>query len=155
MFPFPREDFGGLTKRLSVLQNRKQSFRTLSRIWRVLTVYAALNNLRSYQFPYPLENQGELTEMIADFERLYYVSSPREDLGGSNQLGSNPKPRKNCCFRPLSRFRGVLTYHNSLLQESRRTVSVPSRGLEGLTLSVSAKITIRLCFRTLSRIVGG
>ena len=35
------------------------SFRPLARIWRVLTVYAALNNLRSYQFPYPREDLGD------------------------------------------------------------------------------------------------
>lgn len=63
--------------------------------------------------------------MIADFERLYYVSYPREDLGGSNQLGSNPKPRKNCCFRPLSRiFLGGSNLHK--LNEMRINKWIPS-----------------------------
>ena len=86
------------------------SFRTLSRIWRVLT-------------------EG----IESNIESLNLFPSPREDLGGSNAGGFSSYFPTHKFPSPREDLGGSNLYENRNWRHAE-FVSVPSRGLGGLTL---------------------
>ena len=110
------------------------SFRTLSRIWRVLTEGIESNIESLNLFPSPREDLGgsNMQPTKTPIEARKFPS-PREDLGGANAGGFSSYFPTHKFPSPREDLGGSNLYENRNWRHAE-FVSVPSRGLGGLTL---------------------